>query len=126
MTSVEVNPQISIEEWQTYVHNHSEATYYHLPQWQAVIKESLHYRPFYLFARDGEGKLCGILPLFQIRSVLTGNRLSPCLSRIPAVPLPIQTRQLQPSWTGQSDFVTSCHAPTWRSGLCARCHWVSR
>jgi len=75
MTSVEVNPPISVEEWQNYVHNHPEATYYHLPQWQAVIKESLRHEPFYLFARSGEGKLCGILPLFQVRSILTGNRL---------------------------------------------------
>jgi serine/alanine adding enzyme len=75
MTTVEVNPDIPVEEWQSYVGSHPEGNYYHLPQWQEVIKESLNHRPFYLFAKNGEGELCGILPLFQIRSVLTGRRL---------------------------------------------------
>ncbi len=75
MTTVEVNPDVPVEEWQTYIQNHPEGTYYHLPQWQEVIKESLNHKPFYLFAKNGEGKMCGILPLFQIKSILTGKRL---------------------------------------------------
>jgi serine/alanine adding enzyme len=75
MTTVEVNPEVPVEEWRTYIQNHPEGTYYHLPQWQEVIKESLNHKPFYLFAKNGEGKMCGILPLFQIRSILTGKRL---------------------------------------------------
>jgi serine/alanine adding enzyme len=75
MTTVEVNPDIPVQEWQSYVGSHPEGNYYHLPQWQEVIKESLNHKPFYLFARNGEGKMIGILPLFQIRSILTGRRL---------------------------------------------------
>ena len=75
MITIEVNPDITVEEWRTYVGSHPEGTYFHLPEWQAVIKESLGHRPFYIFARNEEGRLCGVLPLFQIRSALTGNRL---------------------------------------------------
>jgi FemAB-related protein (PEP-CTERM system-associated) len=75
MLTVEVNPEISTEEWATYVESHPEGTYFHLPQWQAVIKESLGHHPFYIFARDDARKLCGVLPLFRIGSALTGSRL---------------------------------------------------
>lgn len=75
MPVVEVNPKVSVEEWGTYVESHHEGTYYHLPQWQAVIKEGLGHKPFYIFAKNEEGKLCGVLPLFHIGSALTGSRL---------------------------------------------------
>jgi FemAB-related protein (PEP-CTERM system-associated) len=75
MLAIEVNPTVSVEEWKTYVGSHPEGTYFHLPQWQAVIKESLGHKPFYIFARNEEGKLCGVLPLFRVGSALTGSRL---------------------------------------------------
>jgi len=75
MLAVEVNPEVSLELWGNYVASHPEGTYYHLPQFQAVIKESLGHRPFYIFAKNEEGKLCGVLPLFHIRSAVTGGRL---------------------------------------------------
>src|SRR5512136_1529883 len=75
MLAVEVNPKISLDEWMTYVESHPEGTHYHLPQWQAIIKESLGHKPFYVFAKDEAGKLCGVLPLFQIKSPFTGTRL---------------------------------------------------
>ena len=75
MLALEVNPRIPTEEWSSYVETHSEGTHYHLPQWQAVISQSLGHKPFYVFAKDETGKLCGVLPLFHIRSVFTGSRL---------------------------------------------------
>lgn len=75
MVTIEVNPGLSVEEWQAYVENHPEGLMSHLPQWKEVLEESFHHKPFYLFARDEKDRLCGILPLFQIKSWLTGNRL---------------------------------------------------
>jgi len=75
MTSIELNPAVSAQEWHTYVENHPDGSLYHLPEWQEVLVDSFHHNPFYLFARNEEDKLCGILPLFQIKSALTGNRL---------------------------------------------------
>lgn len=73
--SVEVNPAVSVEGWQAYVEKNPEATYAHLPQWQTVLRESLGFRPYYVFAKNEDGRLCGILPLFHIRSILSGSRL---------------------------------------------------
>jgi serine/alanine adding enzyme len=75
MLTVEINPELSAEEWRTYVGSHPQGTYYHLPEWQAVLKESLGHKPYYVFAKSPEGKLTGVLPLFHVKSVLTGSRL---------------------------------------------------
>jgi len=75
MVTVELNPQISIEEWHSYVENHPDSTIYHLPRWKEVLADSFPHKPFYLFARHADGRLCGILPLFHIKSMLTGKRL---------------------------------------------------
>jgi serine/alanine adding enzyme len=75
MVIVELNAKISKDVWQSYVEKHPHGLMYHLPQWQEVLADSFHHKPFYLFAKDEGGKLCGLLPLFQIKSMLTGNRL---------------------------------------------------
>jgi FemAB-related protein (PEP-CTERM system-associated) len=75
MLAVEVNPEVSVEEWEAYVKSHPEGAYCHLPQWQAVITAGLGYKPFYVFAKNEKGKLCGVLPLFLVGGVLTGSRL---------------------------------------------------
>jgi len=73
--SLEINQKISRDEWISYVDHHPQGTFYHLPAWKEVLEESFHYQPFYLFAQNNRQELCGILPLLQIRSILTGNRL---------------------------------------------------
>ncbi|MBA7472571.1 hypothetical protein ES707_07902 [subsurface metagenome] len=75
MITIELNPTVSTEEWHTYVKNHPGGLMSHLPQWKEVVEESFYHKPFYLFARNEEDRLCGILPLFQVKSWLTGNRL---------------------------------------------------
>lgn len=72
---LQLNPNISRQEWEDYVFNHPDGNVYHLPAWEEVLEESFNYKPFYLFAKNSQQKLCGILPLFQIKSILTGNRL---------------------------------------------------
>jgi len=72
---IELNAPPFCEEWEAYVYNHPGGTLFHLPQWKEVLEDTFHYSPFYLFAEDGNAKLCGILPLFQVKSFLTGNRL---------------------------------------------------
>lgn len=73
---ISVNPKISQKEWEDYVFKHPEGNVYHLPAWKEVLEESFaNYQPFYLFAFDAKKKLSGILPLFQVRSFLTGKRM---------------------------------------------------
>jgi len=75
MTTIEVNGKVSHDEWRSYVERHPEGLVYHLPQWKETLEQSFGHRPFYLFARDDEGRFLGTLPLFQVKSPLTGNRL---------------------------------------------------
>jgi len=75
MATVEINPRLSAEEWRAYVGSHPQGAYYHLPEWQAVLKESLGHKPYYVFAKSPEGRITGVLPLFHVKSVLTGSRL---------------------------------------------------
>jgi serine/alanine adding enzyme len=75
VSKIIVEYQVSFEEWKSYVINHPSGTIYHLPQWKEVLEASFHYKPLYLFAKSEDNVLCGVLPLFQIKSWLTGNRL---------------------------------------------------
>ncbi len=75
MITVEVNAAIPAEEWRAFVNSRPEATYPHLPGWQAVLRDSLGHRPYYVFARNQSGRLCGVLPLFLVRSLLSGIHL---------------------------------------------------
>jgi FemAB-related protein (PEP-CTERM system-associated) len=75
MTAIEVNGEVSQDEWRSYVEHHPEGLVYHLPQWKETLEQSLRRQAFYLFARNSEGRLVGLLPLFQVKSPLTGNRL---------------------------------------------------
>lgn len=62
--------------WREFLAHEQRASLFHTPEWKNFICETFHYKPYYLFARDNSGKISGLLPLFQIKSRLTGNRLS--------------------------------------------------
>jgi serine/alanine adding enzyme len=64
-----------IEDWARYAEASTSATVYHLPEWSEVLEESFGFRPFHVFARNDDGSLSGVLPLFLVRSVITGSRL---------------------------------------------------
>lgn len=72
---IELNAPPSCEEWEAYVYNHPGGNLCHLPQWKEVLEDTFHYKPFYFFARNESNELSGILPLFQVKSFFTGNRL---------------------------------------------------
>lgn len=74
MTEIVTN--VSKEQWSAFLYRCSSATIYHTPEWKDILQNSFNYKPFHLFAKNDDGDLCGILPLFQIDSRLTGNRLT--------------------------------------------------
>jgi len=71
----EINPAVKSDEWLEYVFNHPQGTLYHLPLWQVILKRSFNHNPQYIFALDEKNRIRGILPLFQLKSIFTGNRL---------------------------------------------------
>jgi FemAB-related protein (PEP-CTERM system-associated) len=61
--------------WDRFVDGSAKATFFHRSGWLNVLRESFGHRPYY-FQVEQDGRICGILPLFHIRSWLFGNRLT--------------------------------------------------
>ena len=61
-------------QWETYVENNPEATFFHRAGWKEVFERAFGHRCFFLYA-ESEGRIRGILPLGQIRSRFFGNAL---------------------------------------------------
>ncbi|MFQ5754412.1 MAG: FemAB family XrtA/PEP-CTERM system-associated protein [bacterium] len=62
------------QQWDDYVYNSPRGTFCHLMGWQNVIKKTFAHTPFYFYAEQGD-KICGVLPLFFVRSHLFGKML---------------------------------------------------
>jgi FemAB-related protein (PEP-CTERM system-associated) len=70
------------ENWESYVLNHQQGTFFHLIGWKSVIEKTFRHKAFYLIAEKGEEisdrkgnaenkrKIIGILPLFLIKSFI--------------------------------------------------------
>lgn len=59
--------------WNTYVMNSEEASCYHLIEWKDVIEKTFGHKTYYLLSEDHEGKINGILPIVNLKSLLFGN-----------------------------------------------------
>jgi CelD/BcsL family acetyltransferase involved in cellulose biosynthesis len=68
--------------WEQFVANRPGALPYHHPGWSQALRETFHYSPSALGCADHTGRLTGILPLVEKRSLLTG----PYLSSLPHTP----------------------------------------
>lgn len=62
-------------DWDRFVAQCPDATFFHRAGWKRVIERSFGHRAYYLFAECG-GSIQGILPLVHIKSALFGNSLS--------------------------------------------------
>jgi CelD/BcsL family acetyltransferase involved in cellulose biosynthesis len=62
-------------EWDAYVSEHPGARVYHTASWCSVVRDVGGYTPLCLAAVDG-GRVRGVLPVMEIRSRLTGNRIT--------------------------------------------------
>jgi hypothetical protein len=64
------------DRWDSYVHCHPEGSVYHLSAWMEVVESTYGYRPFYAALENSARRTMeGVLPLFLVRSILTGTRL---------------------------------------------------
>jgi len=62
------------EHWDNYVTSVAPQPSYHSWSWRTIIEETFGHEPYYLAAIE-DGRICGVLPLFLIRSRLFGNSL---------------------------------------------------
>lgn len=62
------------ERWNAFITAHPEGTFFHLAQWQRVLTDAFGHRSHYLYAHR-DGKVRGVLPLAEVRSMLFGHAL---------------------------------------------------
>ncbi len=60
--------------WDTFVHAHPDATFFHLAAWRQVIEAAFRHQAHYLLAEQ-DGAVVGVLPLVQVRTRLFGHML---------------------------------------------------
>lgn len=60
--------------WDAYVTDHAKATVYHLSAWGRAVSRSMGHKCYYIYVED-QGKICGLLPLIHVKSILFGNSL---------------------------------------------------
>lgn len=59
-------------KWDDYVLNHPNGTLFHLNAWKNVIEKSFGHKSTYLTA-ENQGRIVGIFPIFEIKSILFGH-----------------------------------------------------
>ena len=62
------------EQYRNFIDDHPNASIYHTLDWRSIIQKTYSYQPFYIIAKDGE-EIKGVLPLFEVKSVIHGKRL---------------------------------------------------
>nr|WP_279615106.1 FemAB family XrtA/PEP-CTERM system-associated protein [Desulfospira joergensenii] len=60
------------ETWDRYVMQHPSGTVFHLTAWKNVIEKTFGHKSFYFLAEKGN-RILGILPVFEIKSLLFGH-----------------------------------------------------
>lgn len=63
------------QAWDRYVRNHPQGTVFYLFSWKRVITKTFGHKNFYFLAQGPGKEIRGILPLFEIKSLLFGQSL---------------------------------------------------
>jgi serine/alanine adding enzyme len=61
------------DNWNSYVMQSGDTSCYHLINWKDIIERTFGHQTYYLLSEDGTGKINGILPIVQLRSLMFGN-----------------------------------------------------
>lgn len=63
-----------LENWDQFVEQTAEATFFHLSGWKEVIEKAFGHRTYYLYTEE-DGRINGILPMVHVHSRLFGSAL---------------------------------------------------
>ncbi len=66
--------QDCFSSWDAFVQQHSSATFFHRAGWKTVLEKAFGHKAIFLYA-ELDGKIQGVLPLGQVKSLLFGNSL---------------------------------------------------
>lgn len=72
---MEVVTNVEENEWRKFLDICDTATIYHTPEWKKLIEDTFNYKPYYLFLKNDYGEIVGLLPMFHVRSRLSGDGL---------------------------------------------------
>ncbi|MBU0603285.1 MAG: FemAB family PEP-CTERM system-associated protein [Gammaproteobacteria bacterium] len=61
-------------DWNTFVEQCPTASFFHLFEWRDIMRDVFRHRAHYLLA-ERAGRICGVLPLAQVKSRLFGHSL---------------------------------------------------
>ena len=73
-STIEREASCNAAEWDAYVREHPEGSFFHLAGWSVAVKKSYDYETVYLSARRN-GKLSGVLALTDARTPFLGRSL---------------------------------------------------
>lgn len=60
--------------WDAYVDAAPDGTLFHKTAWKRIVAKTFDYTPYYLLAENEKG-ICGVLPLFFVKSIFIGKAL---------------------------------------------------
>ncbi len=63
------------KKWDAFVKSHRHGSPFHLFAWHDAVVNTFGHKPFYYVAAK-DGNICGVLPVFQLKSMLFGNIIS--------------------------------------------------
>lgn len=75
MSLVQLIDPVSDPRWDAFIQNHPHRSIYSSALWKDVVFKTYGYQPFYFILENELGKIQAALPLFRVKSFLTGNRM---------------------------------------------------
>ena len=73
MAKIQIINPIKFPYWDELLLTNPESDIYHTSAWARVLNETYRYRPLY-FTIIEDGHLTGLVPIMEIKSILTGRR----------------------------------------------------
>jgi len=70
-----LSDRVDPELWDGFVYSHCQGSSFHLMAWQQMIRETFGHQPQHVVAKNSEGRITGVLPLFLVRSRIFGRLL---------------------------------------------------
>lgn len=100
-------------DWDAFVNSHPAGCLYHTSGWRSVIKTAYGHEPLYFALQDESDHIIAGLPVFLVRSRLTGTRLStlPCAQS--CNPLVGMERHYQALKQGILEYMAGARIDTW-------------
>lgn len=62
----------NVQQWEEYIENHPDSTFYHQHEWKEVIGRSFGHKSYYLMAIEHD-QTVGVFPIIHLKSLLFGS-----------------------------------------------------